>query len=166
MHPVAFSGALLHVVAHSTIKDALFLCAGAIIHQTGKTYVRDLRGIGKEMPITIWCWTIASLGLIGIPPTGGFVSKWYLAQGALNLGSAACWIGPAVLLCSALMTAGYLLPVTIHGYFPGEAPCIEGHEAPKRRWIPMLILAVLVVLVGAFPGALVNYAQTIANLIF
>lgn len=69
MVPTAFEGAMLHVVAHSVIKDALFLCAGAFIHQTGKTYVRELRGIGKEMPITTWCWTIASLGLIGIPPT-------------------------------------------------------------------------------------------------
>ena len=71
-----------------------------------------------------------------------------------------------MLLCSALMTAGYLLPVTIHGYFPGDAPRLEGHEAPKRMWVPMLILAALVVLVGAFPGALVNYAQSIAELIF
>ena len=164
--PLGFVGAMLHICCHSLIKNTLFLSAGAFIHETGKTRADEYLGIGKIMPITLCMFTVASLGLIGIPPTGGFVSKWYLAQGALNLGSAACWIGPAVLLCSALMTAGYLLPVTIHGYFPGDAPRIEGHEAPKAMWVPMLILAVLVVLVGAFPGALVNYAQAIASLIF
>ena len=157
---------MLHICCHSLIKNTLFLSAGAFIHETGKTRADEYLGIGKIMPITLCMFTVASLGLIGIPPTGGFVSKWYLAQGALNLGSAACWIGPAVLLCSALMTAGYLLPVTIHGYFPGDASRIEGHEAPRAMWIPMLILAALVVLVGAFPGALVKYAQAIASLIF
>ena len=121
MVPAAFEGAILHVVAHSVIKDALFLCAGAIIHQTGKIYVRDLRGIGKEMPITTWCWTIASLGLIGIPPTGGFVSKWQLATGSLETGLAGFdVVGPIILIVSALLTAAYLLPVTINGFFPGS----------------------------------------------
>ena len=160
MHPVAFGGALLHVVAHSTIKDALFLCAGAIIHQTGKTYVRDLRGIGKEMPITIWCWTIASLGLIGIPPTGGFVSKWQLATGALDAGLGVIGIvGPIVLIISALLTAAYLLPVTINGFFPGsdyDYSALQSKEPGRLMTVPMLVLAAGVVLCGVLAQPLMN----------
>ncbi len=162
----AMSGAMLHVVAHSVIKNALFLCAGAIIHQTGKTYVRDLRGIGKEMPVTIWVWTIASLGLIGIPPTGGFVSKWLLATGALSaqLGALSI-IGPIVLIISALLTAAYLLPVTINGFFPGsdfDYASLENKEAPKLATIPLLILAVGVVLSGVLAQPLMQVIATAA----
>ena len=160
MVPAAFSGALLHVVAHSTIKDALFLCAGAIIHQTGKTQVSDLRGIGKQMPVTTWCWTIASLGLIGIPPTGGFVSKWQLATGSLSSGMGALSvIGPVVLIVSALLTAAYLLPVTINGFFPGsdyDYASLENKEGGRLMLVPMLILAVGVVLTGVLAQPLMN----------
>lgn len=117
----SINGSLLHVLAHGLIKATLFLCAGAIIYTTGKTRVNELRGIGKEMPLLMWCYTIVSLGLIGIPPTGGFISKWYLAVGSLS-GALPIfrWLGPAVLLISALLTAGYLLPLTIHGFLPGD----------------------------------------------
>lgn len=164
--PLGFMGAILHIVCHSFIKNTLFMSAGAIIHETGETKVDALTGIGRIMPKVIGIFTIVSLGLIGIPPTGGFISKWYLAQGALELSSAACWIGPAVLLCSALMTAGYLLPIAIHGFFPGKTALPEGHEAPRTMWIPMLILAVLSVVAGIFPNALISCAQEIAALIF
>ena len=116
--PLGMVGALSHVVFHSLVKNTLFLGAGAIIYKTGLKKVSELRGIGKQMPITIWCFTLVSLTLVGIPPTSGFVSKWYLATGALAADVGAfSWIGPVVLLISALLTAGYLLPVTIHGFF-------------------------------------------------
>mgnify|MGYP002508198560 CR=1 FL=1 len=88
MQPQALTGSLLHVAAHAFIKTALFLGASAVIYRTGATRVEDLRGIGKGMPVTIWCYTIVSLGLIGIPPLSGFISKWYLATGALDSGMA------------------------------------------------------------------------------
>ncbi len=160
LHPVAFAGALLHVIAHSTIKDGLFLCAGAYIHQTGKTYVRDLRGIGKEMPVTTWCWTIAALGLIGIPPTGGFVSKWLLATGSLEAGLGVLGIiGPVVLIVSALLTAAYLLPVTINGFFPGsdfDYDKLEKKEGGWRMLVPVILLAAAVVLTGVMAGPLMD----------
>jgi len=167
MVPAAFGGAVLHVVAHSTIKDALFLCAGAIIHQTGKTYVRDLRGIGKQMPVTIWCWTIASLGLIGIPPTGGFVSKWQLATGSLASGMGALSvIGPVVLILSALLTAAYLLPVTINGFFPGsdfDYASLEKKEPGRLMTVPMLLLAAGVVLTGVLASPLLDAIASAAG---
>ena len=122
MHPVAFVGAILHVVFHSLVKDTLFLAAGAVIMKTGRTRVTELAGIGKAMPVTMWCFTLVSITLIGIPPTSAFVSKWYLAVGALATEIPVVrWLGPAVLLVSALLTAGYLLTIAIQGFLPDKS---------------------------------------------
>lgn len=187
----AMTGALLHVFFHAVIKSGLFLCAGAIIFRTGKTRVHELTGIGKKMPVTLWCYTLLSLALVGIPPASGFVSKWYLAQGALASGTGVfAYIGPVVLLISALLTAGYLLPITMKGFFPGEqaeqeapsaeeAACAGGAaeqadsgktQAVAQRLdpaptmsVPILILAVLAVVLGMFPQGLISYIVQIAG---
>lgn len=155
MNKTALNGSLLHIFAHGFAKAALFLCAGAIIYKTGKTRVEEMRGIGKEMPLTMWCFTIASLCLIGIPPTGGFVSKWYLAIGSLRSGIPVLGVlGPVILLVSALLTAGYLLPLTIQGFFPGadyDYSRLEKKEPCKLMTVPILILTVLSVLTGLLP---------------
>lgn len=167
LNPVALTGSLLHLIAHALIKSALFLSAGAIICRTGITKVSKLRGIGKKMPVTIWCFTIVSLGLIGIPPTGGFLSKWYLATGALDSGIAGFqYAGPAILLVSALLTAGYLLPVTIKGFFPGDDydyTALEKCEGDGLMTIPLVILSVLSVLLGMFPGAVMDFITAILD---
>ena len=166
LNPTALTGSLLHVVGHALIKCALFLCAGAIIFQTGITTVDGLKGIGKKMPVTIWCFTIVSLGLIGIPPTGGFISKWYLAEGALDSGIKGFqYAGPIVLLVSALLTAGYLLPVVIMGFFPGEKfdyEKLKKCEAGMAMKIPLVILAALSVLIGMFPKQLIDFISAFA----
>ena len=155
MQETAFTGALCHVLSHGFIKSSLFLCAGAIIYKTGKTRVEELRGIGKEMPLTMWCFTIASLGLIGIPPTGGFVSKWYLALGSLKSGMPVFDVlGPVILLVSALLTAGYLLPPVIHGFFPGadyDYGRLQKKEPCRLMTVPIFILTTASVFIGLFP---------------
>ncbi len=154
MFPASYGG-ILHVLSHGLIKAGLFLCAGAIIYTTGRTRVDEMRGIGKKMPLTMWCYTLLSLGLIGIPPTGGFISKWYLALGSLYSGIPVFnWLGPVILLVSALLTAGYLLPPTIQGFLPGEDFDYTGfkkQEPSKFMTIPILILTVLSVLIGLLP---------------
>lgn len=163
----AFTGALLHVVFHAVIKSTLFMCAGAIIYKTGKTRVDELRGIGKEMPVTIWCYTFASLALIGIPPASGFVSKWHLALGALQSEvHVFSWLGPIVLLISALLTAGYLLPITIQGFLPGadyEYHKLKKKEPVKMMVMPLAILALSAVLLGVFPTPLTDFISHIVN---
>ena len=153
-----FSGAILQTVAHGVVKCGLFLCAGAIIYKTGKTKVSELRGIGKQMPVTMVCFTVLSLSLIGIPPTGGFVAKWFLAIGSLESRVGYInWIGPAVLLISALLTAGYLLPISMNGFFPGDDFDAEKAENLEPNWLmngPIIVLTILAVVIGLFPNVI------------
>ena len=158
-------GALLHVIFHSVIKDGLFLVAGAIIVYTGVKNVDGLKGIAKRMPTVIWCFTLYALALIGIPPASGFVSKWFLCLGALE-GDIGVFrfLGPAVLLISALLTAGYLLPITINGFFPGSdfdySKCEKCKVSPLML-VPLIILAVAAVGFGLFPDLITNAIDAI-----
>ena len=167
MNGEGVTGGLLHLLCHGFVKAALFLYVGAIIYQTGKTRAEELRGIGKEMPLLMICYTIVSLGLIGIPPMGGFVSKWHLAIGALSSGIPVFdWLGPVILLVSALLTAGYLLPITIKGFFPGEDydyGALQKKEPSPFMTIPVLILTILSVLLGLMPGEVIRYLMQIAT---
>lgn len=168
LNATAVTGALLHVVFHAFIKCALFLTAGIFIYRTGKTRVDEYQGIGKRMNVTLWSYTFASLALIGIPPLSGFVSKWYLAQGALfsDIGIFR-YLGPAVLLISALLTAGYLLPITIRGFLPGENDTTVREKEPlDKMTVVLLILAIFTVLLGVFPNPLIEYAQQITMSLF
>ena len=125
-------------------------------------------GIGRKMPVMLWCYTCFALALVGIPPTSGFVSKWYLAVGAL--GSEAkffSWFGPVVLLISALLTAGYLLPITMRGFFPGDddrCTDLEKKEPSLLMLIPLIVLAALAVLLGVFPSGLISVCRDLAGL--
>ena len=154
-----FVGAVLHVIFHSLMKNTLFMGAGSIIHKTGKTFVNEMDGLGRRMPWTYAFFTVASLGLVGIPPTGGLISKWNLAQGALSAS-----VIPVVLAVSAVLTAAYLFTVVIHGCFPGEdAPREPSCEAGIRMLTPMGVYAALIVLLGIFSGGLIEYLQNLAQ---
>ena len=167
LNPQAMTGSLLHVIFHAVIKSCLFLSAGAVIYKTGYTNVDDLRAIGKAMPVTIWCYTLASAALIGIPPASGFISKWHLALGSFSSAIPTfSWLGPVVLLISALLTAGYLLPVTIKGFLPGDDfdySTLKKSEPNLTMIIPLLILGVLAVLLGIFPTPIVNFISDITT---
>ncbi|MCD8189960.1 MAG: proton-conducting membrane transporter [Clostridiales bacterium] len=167
LQPVAFVGALLHVVFHSLVKNTLFLSAGAIICKTGKTKVDELKGIGKEMPVTLWCFTLVGVTLVGIPPTSAFVSKWYLATGSLASGIPVfSWLGPVALLVSALLTAGYLLTVSIDGFLPGsdyDYAALEKHEPTWQMLVPLVVLTALAVLLGVWPGGLTALLTGVAS---
>ena len=169
LSPDGLTGALLHTVFHAFIKSALFLTAGIFIFQCGKTRVEELTGIGRQMPKTMMCYTFASLALIGIPPASGFISKWYLAQGALGADVGVFgWLGPVVLLVSALLTAGYLLPLTMQGFFPGEKfeqNTAEKQEPPMGMLLVLIVLAALSVLPGIFPDPLISCISRIAEIL-
>lgn len=166
LHPIGVAGALLHVLFHSAAKSLLFMGAGSVIHQTGKTKVSELRGIGRQMPITLGCFAFGSLSLVGIPPFAGFFSKWYLANGALaSEVSVFSWLGPVVLLLSALLTAGYLFPIVVQGFLPGkayDAQTVKKCEAGLNMTIPMMILAVLALLLGIFSSGIIEFVLQLA----
>ena len=179
LNPVAACGSLMHIVFHSCIKDDLFLVAGSIIHNTGATRVDELKGIGKRMPLTIGAFTLAALGLVGIPPFAGFISKWYLCSGALDAGIGGLgYAGCAVLLISALLTAGYLFPITIDGFFPGAADDKSGAgkknpadsddkkcDGKAAALIPIIILGLLALLMGVLPRPFINaFTQVVADM--
>ena len=167
--PESALGGLLHVLFHATIKVCLFLTAGSFIHNTGKHRGEEFVGYGKSMPRTLWAYTFAALALIGIPPASGFVSKWYLALGALDSGMAVySWLAPVVLLISALLTAGYLLPITVSGFFPGEGAKLPeaNDEGGWQMVAPLWILAALTLLLGLCSGALVPGMQALAESLF
>lgn len=167
MTPAGFFAALLHLVFHSVIKDALFLFAGIVIHKTGKERANELRGLGKQLPVTFLCFTFAALALVGIPPASGFVSKWYLAMGALSAPVGIfSYLGPAVLLVSALLTAGYLFMIPADGFFPGkeyspEEP--EVKEAPLSMLLPLVVFSAAAVLFGIFSSPLCDIVTKIGT---
>lgn len=170
LHPVALTGSLLHILFHAVIKSALFMSAGAIIYKCGVERVDEMRGIGKKMPKIMWCYTLCSLALIGIPPASGFISKWYLATGSLATElSVVSWLGPVILLVSALLTAGYLLPIAIDGFFPGpefDYKHLEKKDPTKQMLVPIMILAALSILLGVFPNFFVDYMGDLVQLVF
>ena len=170
LQPGSFVGAFLHIGAHAFMKCGLFLIAGVIIYKTGKTKVDELSGIGRQMPVTMVCYTLLSLSLIGIPPFAGFVSKWYLGMGSIlaelpvfNI------LGPAVLLLSALLTAGYLLPISIQAFLPGEEAAetkAEKQEPSILMLAPILLFAVFITLGGIFPDQVIEFIGRIVGTLF
>jgi multicomponent Na+:H+ antiporter subunit D len=146
-------GALLHVVSHASSKGCLFLCAGVFIYKLGKRKVDDLVGIGKQMPVVMCCFTVASLSLVGIPPMGGFLSKWVIASSTIANGMGALSILPVViLLISAMLTAGYLLPVAFKSFFPGKDAQVstENKEPNALMTVPMILLCCTALVMGIF----------------
>lgn len=162
------AGGLMHVWGHALIKDALFLIAGIIIFQTGRERADELTGIGKRMPVTMWCFTVCSAALVGIPPAGAFVSKWAIASGALDAPvGALSWIAPVVLLMSALLTALYLFPISIQALFAGgDGGGITAKEANAKMLAPVVALTAAAVLTGVFSAPLTAAAEKIAALLF
>ena len=157
----AFIGGMLHMIFHALIKITLFFCVGAIMHHMHKTEITEIQGIGKQAPVLMWCFSLCAISLIGLPPTSGFVSKWYLATGGLEAGSV---LVPIVLLLSALLTAGYLFPIISTAFFK---PVPEGAEPvtepPKMMLIPIVVLTGIVLLTGLFPNPIINVLSDISK---
>ncbi|MCR5357410.1 MAG: proton-conducting membrane transporter, partial [Lachnospiraceae bacterium] len=149
MTPLGFSAALSHMIYHAVIKITLFFCAGAVLHKTRREYVRELDGLGRKMPVTFGAFTIGSLALIGIPPLPGFISKWNLCTAAVAAGTRLSYIGVAVLLVSAFLTAIYMITVLLRAYFPGREPDrmeLKGIKDPGwQMCVPFVIFSLFMI---------------------
>ena len=117
LKPLAEIGAAIHMVAHAFGKITLFFAAGAIYVASKKTEIHQLRGIGRRMPWTMTAFTIGTLSMIGVPPTGGFVSKWYILAGAFQADN---YIAIATIIASTALNAAYFLPIIYLAWFESE----------------------------------------------
>ena len=158
-------GALLQVVFHALAKNVLFLCAGAFIYKTHKTLVSDITGMGKSMPKLFAFFSVAGLSLVGVPLTAGFISKWYLAQGAINTEMGLIgFVGICTIMVSALLTGGYLVSVTAKAFFTLRSEEVsESFEPNGYMLIPIGVLTAMIVVFGVFPQPVISFVSQIAQ---
>ncbi|MBZ4688449.1 MAG: dehydrogenase (quinone) [Clostridiales bacterium] len=144
------AGGLLHLVNHMLFKDLLFLVAGTIMVKTGIGDLNRLGGIGRKMPVTLGAFAIGAFSIAGIPPFNGFTSKWIIYEAAMEKGYV--FLALLSLLASVLTLASFVkfLHSAFFGQLPKELENVT--EAPWTMQIPMIILAVLCVVFGVFPG--------------
>ncbi len=148
-------GGVAHITNHAVSKITLFMCAGSIYVSTHKTEISQLSGIARRMPWTMAAFALASLSIVGIPLTSGFVSKWNIALGTVD-GHSIVLLG--VLLLSSLLSAAYLGPVVYKAYFEPEAP--DAEEIREVPWMvaPLVVSAAASLLLGIFPGFVLDLA--------
>lgn len=163
LRPLAEIGAALHILAHAFGKITLFFAAGAIYVASHKTELPQLRGIGRRMPWTMTAFTIGALSMIGMPPTGGFVSKWYMLAGALEAGNQ---IAVTTIVLSTALNAAYFLPILYLAWFCPEAPTGDhAHgEAPFPAVLALVFTAVLTIAFFLFNGPALELARQMVNL--
>lgn len=163
------TGAIVHLVHQGIMKITMFFVAGSIAETYGYKKISQLNGIGRRMPLTMGFFTIAAFGMIGLPPTAGFITKWYLGLGAVEAGS--YWV-VVVLLGSSALNAAYFLPIVYRAWF-----CEPDHEAvPLRRigrletqallLIPVVVTGLFSIAAGVFaamPGSPLSIAREIAE---
>ncbi len=167
MTPLGLVGALCHLVCHGVMKICSFLCAGAFMHQTGKKYVYEMDGMGRRMPVVFGCFTVAALGLMGVPGLAGFISKWNLTKAAVESENALSYFGIVALLISALLTAIYMLTVVLRAFFPKrefDYQTIEGVKDPSWQMkLPLVLCALGTMVLGLCSGPLVDFFGNIAK---
>ena len=159
--PKGVEGGLVHIANHAFSKITLFFCAGAIYVATHKKNISEMSGLGRVMPFTFGAFALASLSMIGAPPVGGFVSKWYMLLGALDAGSMLI-IG--VMVASTLLNAAYFAPVVYQAFFGKQSEADVHHkytEAHPAMVVPLCATAVISVLLGFYPDFFMNFAKAL-----
>jgi multicomponent Na+:H+ antiporter subunit D len=154
-------GGSMHIAMHAFGKITLFFCAGAILVAAHKSNISEMRGLGKQMPITMAAFFIASLGIIGVPPTGGTWSQWFLLMGTLE---AEQWVLMAVLMISSLLNIAYLIPISFHAFFSGDnTPYSRAgiKEAPTASLIALSVTSVGCLVLFVYPQPLYELARAI-----
>jgi multicomponent Na+:H+ antiporter subunit D len=139
--PISVLGAAMHLAAHAVSKITLFFAAGSIYTASHLTEVSQLAGIGRRMPWTMGAFAIGALGMIGIPPTAGFLGKWFILTGAMQTAN---WLAVAVIIVSTLLNAAYFLPIVFRAFFyePAIAADRHEHESGEAPWPIVLALTV------------------------
>jgi multicomponent Na+:H+ antiporter subunit D len=143
------TGGIIHIVMHAFGKITLFFCAGSILIATRRKNISEMSGIGKKIPFTMMAFFIGALSIIGFPPCGGFLSKWYLALGSLEANQIPILI---VILTSSLLNAAYFLPIVYRAFFGELDKGLEDtHEASPWVVAPLVLTAVISLFLFFFP---------------
>ena len=157
-------GGIVHIANHAFSKITLFFCAGAIYVATHKKCISEMSGLGRTMPFTFAAFAVASLSMIGAPPVAGFVTKWKLLVGAMEMPTHSMGI-LLVLLASTLLNVAYFAPVTYKAFF-GKRPASEEtgiREAPLSMVIPILVAAGVSVFMGIYPDAIMSFVKVVTG---
>ncbi|WP_164508976.1 complex I subunit 5 family protein [Clostridium rectalis] len=152
--------AIFHIISHAITKAALFLCAGDIIHATGYKEISNFKGLGKEMPYILTLFFIASLSMIGIPLLPGFISKWYLALGSMQVNKGFFIV---VILVSSLLNAIYYFPISINAFFGEEnlkGKVFKGKSKPLKQILPIGILVFAMIGIGFGSSIIIDLIKT------
>jgi multicomponent Na+:H+ antiporter subunit D len=161
--PLGIVGGGMHIVTHAFAKITLFFCAGAILVATQKTRISEMHGLGRRMPITMGAFFIASLSIIGLPPLGGFWSKWFLALGTLDTQQ---YLMLGVLLAGSMLNVAYLLPIPMRAFFSREQgnPGDSGlQEAPPACVAALLVTTAACVALFFFPDPVYRLLQLLVQ---
>jgi len=160
---LGMTGGVLHIAMHAFGKITLFFCAGAILVNTGIRKISEMRGIGKMMPVTMAAFFFGSLSVIGLPPFGGFWSKWYLALGCIDAHQLPILV---VLLTSSLLNAAYFLPITYNAFFTHGGRFNKEtkiKEAPVLAVAPLVFTAFVSFVLFIWPGIFLELARMTAR---
>jgi len=166
MTPMGMTGAMAHMLFHSVMKICSFFCAGAVFYKTGRNYIQELDGFGWKMPKVFLCFTVSALALMGVPGLCGFVSKWYLAEAAVESGMPLAYAGVAALLISALLTAIYMLSIVVRAFSPGkdfDYDAIRDVEDPGwRMLVPLAVFVAVMFCFGLHSGPVMKMLESIS----
>jgi multicomponent Na+:H+ antiporter subunit D len=156
--PSALLGSILHIAFHGFMKITLFFCAGAIFVKTGKENISEMNGIGRQMPLTLGAFAVGAIGMAGIPPACGFLSKWYLCLGSLEAGE---MIFVLILLTSSLLNVAYFFPIVYRAFFKKAEGGDPARRAEASWWMlaPILACALMSIIFGLNPDAFVRFHQ-------
>ncbi|MGM0452415.1 MAG: monovalent cation/H+ antiporter subunit D family protein [Thermodesulfobacteriota bacterium] len=160
------TGGMLHIAMHAFGKITLFFCAGAIVVATGVKNISQMVGIGKQMPVTMAAFFIGAVSVIGLPPCGGFISKWHLAIGTIEAKQFAML---AVLLLSSLLNAAYFLPIVYRAFFCTQNEAMFENrvgEAPGWALAPPVLTAAASILLFFYPQPFLALSQMAVHRIF
>ncbi|GAB6061044.1 monovalent cation/H+ antiporter subunit D family protein [Desulfonatronum parangueonense] len=161
--PMAVMGGATHIAHHAFAKITLFFGAGAIYVATHLKKISQLSGVGRRMPWTFGAFSLAALSMIGAPPVCGFVTKWYLANGALQAGQIPILVA---LLASTVLNASYFGPIIYKAFFESPAPGIrldDYKEAPLSMVVPLFITALISIFLGLFPDTFMGFIKVMAQ---
>jgi multicomponent Na+:H+ antiporter subunit D len=159
MSVLGMKAAFFHIISHGLMKAALFLTVGVVIFHRKIRNVDDFKGLGYQMPITMVVFSIAALGMIGIPITSGFISKFNLGLAVLDSGQT---IFIVVIILSGLLNAIYYLPIIISAFLKGKEPelsVVKIEKVPKAMIASIVILGIGILFIGIFPNVLLNLIE-------